>query len=112
MNIVACAAADGRYRLEGGGGGSFDGAGEPAHLGIRPEHISVCAPGEGQCAGHVDVIEYLGADTFLLVDCGGLGSLTVRAPGDARFSHGASVGLTFEADNCHFFGPSGQRIAS
>ena len=112
MNIVACTVEDGRFRLEGGGGGAFEGSGEPARLGIRPEHISVCAPGEGECAGEVDVVEYLGADTFLVVDCAGLGPLTVRAPGDTPFAHGASVGLAFEADKRHFFDRSGRRLDS
>jgi len=112
MNIVACAAEDGRYRLEGGGGGAFEGPGEPARLGIRPEHITVCAPEEGQCAGRIDVVEYLGADTYLVVECGGIGALTVRAPGDARFAPGESVGLAFEADNCHFFDRAGRRLGS
>ena len=112
MNIVACAAAGGRYRLEGGGGGAFGGAGDPVQLGIRPEHISVCAPDEGQCTGEVDVVEYLGADTFLVVDCGPFGAITVRTAGDARYTHGAKVGLAFEADNCHFFDRSGRRLDS
>ena len=110
MNLVACAAADGRYRLEGGGGGTFDGAGDPVQLGIRPEHIAVCAPDDGQCAGEVDVVEYLGADTFLVVDCGGLGALTVRVAGDGGFAPGESVGLAFEAQECHFFDRSGRRL--
>ena len=112
MNIVACAAADGRYRLEGGGSGEFGGTGAPVQLGIRPEHISVRAPDEGQCAGEVDVVEYLGADTFLVVDCGSLGGLTVRISGDARLDPGTRVGLAFESDNCHFFDRSGRRLDS
>ena len=81
-------------------------------LGIRPEQISVCAPGHGQCMGEVDVVEYLGADTFLVVDCPDLGPLTVRAPGDVHLEHGASVGLAFEADKRHFFDRSGRRLAA
>jgi len=110
MNILACTAEDGRFRLEGGGSGEFEGSGTPARLGIRPEHISVCAPGEGECAGEIDVVEYLGADTFLVVDCAGLGPLTVRAPGDTHFTPGAKVGLAFEADKRHFFDQSGRRL--
>ncbi len=111
MNVVPCTApGDGRYRLEGGRGGVFEGAGDPACLGIRPEHVRLCEPGEGQCAGRVDVIEYLGADTFLVVDCGRLGALTVRAPGDAGLAHGAGVGLAFAQDHCHFFDGNGHRV--
>ena len=46
---------------------------------IRPVHrrIMFCDAGEGQCAGRVDVIEYLGADTFMVVDCGRLGACTI-----------------------------------
>ena len=82
------------------------------HLGIRPEHVAVCEPDEGQCTGEVDVVEYLGADTFLVVDCGGLGPLTVRISGDAPFTPGTRVGLAFDADHCHFFDRSGQRLDS
>ena len=112
MNLVACTAEDGRYRLEGGGGGGFEGGGDPVHLGIRPEHISLCEPHEGQCAGEVDVVEYLGADTFLVVDCDHLGALTVRISGDVRFTPGTSVGLGFEADECHFFDGEGRRLGT
>ena len=110
MNVVPCTAEGDGYRLESGGGGPFEGEGEPAHLGIRPEHISVCKPEGGQCAGRVDVVEYLGADTFLLVDCGPLGALTVRVPGDIRIDHGTGVGLAFEPEHCHFFDRQGHRI--
>ena len=110
MNVVPCTAGAGRYRLEDGRGGAFEGEGEPAHLGIRPEHISLCDTGEGQCAGRVDVIEYLGADTFVVVDCDRLGALTVRVPGDVGLAHGAGVGLAFAPEHCHFFDGHGHRL--
>lgn len=50
--------------------------------------------------------------TFLVVDYPGLGPLTVRAPGDVRIEHGASVGLAFEAGKRRFFDRSGRRLAS
>ena len=110
MNVVPCTAEAGGYRLEGGRGGAFEGEGEPAHLGVRPEHVTLCDAGEGQCAGRVDVIEYLGADTFVVVDCGRLGALTVRVPGDAALEHGAGIGLEFAPEHCHFFDGCGHRL--
>ena len=110
MNIVDCRREGDRYRLEGGRGGVFEGTGEPAHVGIRPEHVSICDPADGQCAGRVDVVEYLGADTFLVVDCGPLGALTVRVPGDVALAHGAGVGLAFAPEHCHFFDGQGIRV--
>ncbi len=110
MNVVPCAVEAGYYRLEGAHGGAFKGEGDPTHLGIRPEHITLCDPGDGQCAGRIDVIEYLGADTFFLVDCGHLGALTVRVPGDAGLAYGTNVGLAFAQEHCHFFDANGHRL--
>ena len=84
-----------------------EGAGQ---IGIRPEHITPVAPGAGQIDGTVDLTEYLGADTFLIVDCGAAGKLTVRVHGDSRLKAGAPCGLSFGSENCHFFGSDGRAI--
>ncbi len=110
MNIMPCTVDNGQYRLDGGGSGAFEGEGDPVHLGIRPEHISLCEPGEGKCSGKVDVIEYLGADTFVVLDCGILGAVTVRVPGDAGPDYGAEIGLGFAQEDCHFFDANGKRV--
>ncbi len=110
MNILPCTAERGRFRLEGGGEGIFAGRGRPTHLGVRPEHIRLCNPGDGQCTGKVDVIEYLGADTFLVIDCGPLGALTIRVAGDAESAYGSEAGLQFAPEHCHFFDASGHRV--
>ena len=75
-----------------------------------PTHITPCDADKGQCAGRVDVIEYLGADTFVVVDCGRLGALMVRVTGDVAMEHGAGVGLAFAQDHCHFFDRRGHRV--
>ena len=41
----------------------------PQKLGIRPEHIKVNSKRQSAINGNIDVIEYLGADSFLFVDC-------------------------------------------
>ncbi|WP_136439294.1 ABC transporter ATP-binding protein [Pacificoceanicola onchidii] len=110
MNILPCTTSGGEYRLEGGRGGAFTGDHGAVHLGIRPEHIAVGASGSGQCDGVVDVIEYLGADSYLVIDCGPLGKITQRSSGDVTHAPGDQVGLTFDADRLSFFDGDGLRV--
>ncbi|GGG63489.1 sugar ABC transporter ATP-binding protein [Salipiger pallidus] len=84
--------------------------GEADSFGIRPEHIALVAPGEGHMDGTVDVLEYLGADTYVIVDCGDAGKLTVRAQGDTGMRPGAAVGLRFEDGQTHLFDKAGLAI--
>ena len=81
-----------------------------ATIGVRPEHIAISTD-SGAWKGTVGVSEHLGSDTFLHVDAGALGTLTVRATGDIGVSHGDTVWLTPEADRIHRFGADGKAIA-
>ncbi|MEM7490382.1 MAG: ABC transporter ATP-binding protein [Pseudomonadota bacterium] len=81
-----------------------------AHLGVRPEHLRIAPEEQGVLPGTVDVLEYLGADTFVIVDCAGAGRITVRAPGDMSLAPGAAVSLTFDADALHAFNGDGAAI--
>jgi multiple sugar transport system ATP-binding protein len=55
----------------------------------------------------VDLVEYLGADVFLIVDCGAVGKVTVRVDGDSDVRMGEQVGLRFVAKRLHFFDENG-----
>ncbi|WP_417261175.1 ABC transporter ATP-binding protein [Celeribacter sp.] len=80
-------------------------------LGIRPEHISIVAPGEGDLDGVVDVVEYLGADTYIIVDAeNGAGQMTIRDLGDAPHQPGEKVGLKFGEGRTHLFDEAGLAI--
>ncbi|MEL6586305.1 MAG: ABC transporter ATP-binding protein [Pseudomonadota bacterium] len=77
------------------------------HLGIRPEAIGL----EGNdLQGVVDVAEYLGADTYLIVDCGDAGKLTVRTDGKTDLKPGQQVGLDFSQAPLHYFDADGSRV--
>ncbi len=76
-------------------------------LGIRPEHITLTATGQGSCDGVVDVVEYLGADVFVVVDRAGRDKLTVRLPGSAAIKPGEPVGLGFDPAHTHHFDRNG-----
>ena len=110
MNILPCSTGDGAFSLPGGGGGPFSGSAPAAHVGIRPEHITLGAPGSGQIDGVVDVVEYLGADSFVVVECGEAGQIMVRVTGDTEIKAGETVGLQFSPERTSFFGEDGLRV--
>ncbi|MFT6531942.1 MAG: multiple sugar transport system ATP-binding protein [Limimaricola cinnabarinus] len=113
MNVLPCRTGRGEWQLEGGRGGVFAGADEAVTLGIRPEHIEMLPEGQGACDGTVDLLEYLGADTNVIVDCGGaLGKVTVRVIGGTDLQPGDRVGLGFEPSRMHFFDRDEQSVGA
>lgn len=117
MNVIPCRAQGGGYVIEGqpGGdlqGGAYDAADitEATTLGIRPEHIGIAAAGDAECTGTVELVEYLGADTYLYVDCGAAGYISVRTDGSVPVAKGETVGLRFPPERLHFFGADDRAI--
>ncbi|MEL6609157.1 MAG: ABC transporter ATP-binding protein [Pseudomonadota bacterium] len=75
-----------------------------AHVGVRPEHLYV---GDGPLGGTVDVVEYLGAESYIIVDCGAAGQVTLRVPGESPHQVGDAVTLTADEAHVHVFGQDG-----
>ncbi|MBN8633423.1 MAG: ABC transporter ATP-binding protein [Rhodobacterales bacterium] len=75
-------------------------------IGVRPEHIAV---GDGPWEGTVGLSEHLGSDSFLKVAVDGLGTLTVRAPGEVHARHGDRIRLA-PAGKVHRFDAKGLAI--
>jgi multiple sugar transport system ATP-binding protein len=111
MNILPCQVTEGAFRMEGGRGGEATGRDGATQLGIRPEAIALGTPGQGHIDGIVDLVEYLGADNFLIVDCGPAGKITVRADGETVVKVGDRVGLEFARPKLHFFDAEGIALA-
>ena len=109
MNVLQCEAGNGAYQLPGAGHGVGPQS-SAIHLGIRPEHIKIGAAGSGAISGEVDVLEYLGADTYVILNCGLEERITARLSGDSGLKPGEKVGLTFPEDRLHFFDQEGQRV--
>ncbi|WP_422075782.1 ABC transporter ATP-binding protein [Tranquillimonas rosea] len=109
MNILPCRTEGDRFHLDGGGSGPYDGARPATRLGARPEHLDLVAPDDGICAGTVDLVEFLGADTFVIVDTGPLGRLTVRVVGNSDVAVGDRVGLRPTVP-LHFFDADGVAV--
>ena len=80
------------------------------NVGIRPEHITLGDSGTGQIDGTLDVLEYLGADTYLIVDRGATGKITVRLLGHSHLTPGTPLGLHFAPEVTHFFDSDGQAL--
>ena len=110
MNVMPCSSSGGEFSLEGGRGGAYASGGNPVHLGIRPEHITLGDTGTGHCDGKIEVAEYLGADSFLFVDCGPLGVINVRVSGAESYEVGQPVGLQFDPERLHLFGEDGKAV--
>ncbi|WP_380053128.1 ABC transporter ATP-binding protein [Falsihalocynthiibacter sp. SS001] len=110
MNVMRCAVSGGAFALEGGRGGAIEGHENAVSVGCRPEHIKLGAAGEGALDAIVDVLEYLGADTFVIVDAGPLGRITVRVEGDSSLRPEDRVGLILDPDRLHFFDAEGRAV--
>ena len=110
MNILPCTSSQGKITLENGGSVADPHAGLATQLGIRPESIAPVAASEGHISGHIDVVEYLGADTYLIVNCGALGQVTVRVTGENLLEPDATIGLRLDVDKLHYFDKEGAAL--
>ena len=87
--------------------------GQDVLLGVRPEHLEPCAPGEAMLTVNVDLVEPLGADTLVY---GHLGADSTGARVAVRLgaSSGARIGqlaVRYDPAHAHSFDPaSGKRI--
>jgi ABC-type sugar transport system ATPase subunit len=80
-------------------------------VGVRPEHIALVAPGEGQAAGEVYVVEPVGREQIVDVQVGGRVIRVVAPPGYGG-KIGDKVGLRFAPERLHLFdAQSGDRLA-
>jgi multiple sugar transport system ATP-binding protein len=90
-------------------------SGDPARqrgagtIGIRPEHLRIDRDGQGW-PGTLTVAEHLGSDTFLYVDAGPIGTLTVRYVGELDLTPGDAVSLSPDQSRVHRFADDGTAI--
>ncbi|MDQ0458016.1 ABC transporter ATP-binding protein [Rhizobium paknamense] len=77
-------------------------------LGIRPECVSVLAPGTGDIDAVIDVVERLGDRTFLYARLPGGSIIAAAAPGQTRMRTGETVSLRFDGAQAHLFDADGR----
>lgn len=112
MNVMPCGVNGAEYSIAGQHGGRHDceDISSAVSLGIRPEHIEIAVEEDANCVGTVEVVEYLGADTYLYVSCGEAGNISVRTEGATRVARGDRIGLRFPEAALHFFDLEGRAI--
>lgn len=112
MNILAASGADGKTVKLGNTTievpGRYEGV--VTELGVRPEHLSICATDAGFLIGRVDHVEYLGADASVLVKLADGQVLTLRGKGRTMPAQGDEVGLRFDPDDIHLFSANGEAL--
>jgi len=87
--------------------GVVSSAARDAVLGVRPEDVTLHAPGAESLAAVVDVVEPLGSEQVLYLTSGGA-SITARASAEATVASGDAINLGINAKRMHLFdGASG-----
>ena len=108
MNILPVAVSDrGPVLANGVAPGLASGT---AALGIRPEHLAMTAPGEGDFDVEVQVVERLGSDTNVFAEAEALGAVLARVHGNADVRPGHTVGLRLDRTRMHQFDEAGERL--
>jgi multiple sugar transport system ATP-binding protein len=83
---------------------------EAANIGVRPEHFILERGHKNGFFGLVSVVEYLGADCFVFIDCGDLGTLNVRVEGSEQYAIDEEVSVNPLLEHLHFFDHQGNRL--
>jgi multiple sugar transport system ATP-binding protein len=118
MNLLPAtvAARNGSLRLKLGSGEvalqTAAGLAPGAHatLGIRPEHVTV-GQGDGALTVTVDLVEQLGAETFVYASAPDLPQITLRQDGQTRLARGDTVAIRVDPQQIHLFDEAGTNIA-
>ncbi|HZD54095.1 MAG TPA: sn-glycerol-3-phosphate ABC transporter ATP-binding protein UgpC [Woeseiaceae bacterium] len=77
-------------------------AGQPLILGVRPEDFHMADPAQAWISGEVDLIEDLGSDRFLHVQCDGI-EVIARDGREQNVQPGDRIGLDVDSDRVHLF---------
>jgi sn-glycerol 3-phosphate transport system ATP-binding protein len=106
MNFLAGKAdSGGRVTLDGGGAvaaAATLASGRKMTVGIRPEHLTPCAPSAASLVGSVEMIEALGADTLIHVAVAGA-SIIARLPHGAPATVGEPIALAAAPGRVYLF---------
>lgn len=90
-------------------GNALDGFKPDQIIGIRAEHITIAKPGEGRLNCKISECEYLGSETFIVLEHEHAKGLVIKTPGLSKASIGAIIDITFDNEFIHIFDKNGDR---
>ena len=112
MNLIEGATENGRFMTEGAtiaavGGGTRD----RVVLGVRPEDLTLAAPGEGSFDAAVYASELTGESVLVTVEAGGR-RIAAKADRHTRKAIGETVGIRIDPAHAYLFdAASGDRLS-
>jgi multiple sugar transport system ATP-binding protein len=83
-----------------------------AFVGIRPEDLRLTAPGQGQIAAQVELVEALGAETLVYLHTPRGAQIVLRQASRTTLVPGDDVGIDVELGHLHWFDAGGKLIAA
>ena len=83
-----------------------------AFVGIRPEDLRIAAPGQGQIAAEVELVEALGAETLVYLHTPRGAQIVLRQNSRTSLVAGDNVGVDVEMSHLHWFDEGGKLIAA
>jgi len=86
--------------------------GQAAFVGIRPEDLHLAAPGQGQIAAQVDLVEALGAETLIYLRTPRGAQIVLRQNERAALAPGADVGVNVDLTHLHRFDADGKLLVA
>ncbi|OXT00831.1 ABC transporter ATP-binding protein [Notoacmeibacter marinus] len=113
MNVIAATGAASTVLLNNGATIELPAPGDASavvEMGVRPEHIDVVSPDDGDMTGRAEVVEHLGSDTNIYIEVEGVGPLMVREHGNIPAKAGDLVGLRVQPQNVHLFARNGTAL--
>jgi len=79
-------------------------------VGLRPESVTLKAPGHGQFDGRVELVEALGAETLIYLSTASGAQLTARQSARTQLRSGDNVGVDVDANAVHLFDAQGHAL--
>ena len=81
-------------------------------IGLRPESVSLTAPGQGVSQARVELVEALGAETLIYVTTANGAQLVSRQATRSTLHAGETVGVQVATEQAHWFDRNGRIVSA